>query len=795
MKTTLRENTIETLQRQPAWKEYIDALVDSCNHLFDGMFIDKSGVLVDKDVKVNPDDETTFDNSGSQYAYPSLSYKANESNERGLSLNLQENLSFRGLLRTLSLYGCKIDNIETSGSLLPHTYKTEGGRKQPMFGYDTTDMSYDFEVMAMVDDVYNKSVDYDVNDNDEVVGDFKYKNNIYGYNQKYPVISKSPVREVFGFYKFTSSSETRPDIYALMNDVTIIHQGSSVHYTIDTDVLYKSAPDNENGVVKATDVSVSNLQTNYSLQNDDVFYKFIIDANNTSYIINNRDVLDIINADGRIIYNVEGNEYNNVCFSTSNKDIVQRINLTYKMTIGQTERYRVFEESVKKRMYIVLDITSDYYHSNPIYLSNPLFVDDCTLFTQPFFLYENGDKVAMCANMIDTVGGENNITYEIETHDLKEIDGGINQIDNTSVSKKADGVLFGNYYYKWNMYEKKEYYEKAIPKDNDNPEALGWYEKVSNGYSLSNYTDITPNHPIANGNLIYWYEKDENNTYTRTTDTSFNSNKTYYEETSAGVYSVVAFYVLRETSVYIDDVYTAFISSEIPPKRKGWYVFNGTDYVPTNDNAPVPNVKYYKKTGEEYTLVFDNNMGWHYFFDGKGNVFYFGNNYDNETKTIGKYVFKNAHTLEYFETMYFNHFIKAYPVTDTQQNGVFSTNRICCDLDLVRFADSVPYVVSYDREGTEGLDCVIFSKILSYNKHTHLITLDTPVWFENSSTPKYVVVAYQNVSPFNKIRKMKVSAPDDATKDIVKSLLGNFTNQYCTFEIKSESGLAYEMVN
>ena len=111
-------------------------------------------------------------------------------------------------------------------------------------------------------------------------------------------------------------------------------------------------------------------------------------------------------------------------------------------------------------------------------------------------------------------------------------------------------------------------------------------------------------------------------------------------------------------------------------------------------------------------------------------------------------------------------------------------------------------------EVLNDIDCSIFSKIIAYNKHTHLISVNNPIFFENSHTPKYVVVAYQNASPFNKIQSLDIISPnfydyDDESKGegdyeniddtktfslkkVVKDLLSDYENDNCELNLYAE---------
>jgi len=69
------------------------------------------------------------------------------------------------------------------------------------------------------------------------------------------------------------------------------------------------------------------------------------------------------------------------------------------------------------------------------------------------------------------------------------------------------------------------------------------------------------------------------------------------------------------------------------------------------------------------------------------------------------------------------------------------------------------------------------------------------VYFSSDNAYKYVVVAYKNASPFNKINKIRITAPTADIKNTVKPLLESFVNQNCELEIKAETDEVYEKIN
>ena len=160
------------------------------------------------------------------------------------------------------------------------------------------------------------------------------------------------------------------------------------------------------------------------------------------------------------------------------------------------------------------------------------------------------------------------------------------------------------------------------------------------------------------------------------------------------------------------------------------------------------------------------------------------------------------------ETMYFNHFVKVYPICDgsevLDEGGMVGVTKMYCDcLELMQYGDSVPYIVSYDRKGVRGkdvyghegfedLDCSVFARIMSYNPNTHLLVVNNVIWFENENTPKYVVVAYQNLSPFMRPQKLTIITPNEGVKKTVEPLIEEFKNGLCDIEMYSED--EYEFI-
>lgn len=723
MKTTLKYNTIETLQRKRGWKEYIDALVDSCKSLFDGKFMgvsghDEFGRPIYSVVEDKPDEHIY--NGNLAYSYPIMSYKGDN-----MPLNLVENASLRGLLRTLSLYGCNIAETEVEGSNLPHTFKIGGARASAVYGqYLEGGGDYEGRVSSDEYGLENSEIGYYVENGTTETGEVFYEEDIYGYNQKNPVLSRLPVREVREFYKYEKVSGADASlptyVYVLTSQTTWSEQAPRP--SVAADKLYKSEFDNgyDNGVVVADGLTIHDL-TYYNAPDRTPVYRWIKDSGETSCIVCDREALTLIDSTGRVQYN--GSEaqqtYPKVWFTVSDKDHVCVLSFTRvrhlegRATIDASQdvtvqrSYYVYKDSSSGREWIVLDSVGDMLQCNPMYSLSQIYGDESTLSVQPLFFYNSGRMVSLCANVI----GGGNLNYEITAYSVNSVQGGSDTIESVAV---ADGVTCGDSYYKWNMYTK---------------------HGSGEGYTLS-------------------YDGD--------------------------VYTPIVFTK--------DFPYCKVIPKPSDnPQQLGWYELVGGEYELTEDTTPSSIKAYYKKYG----------AGIMFFFDGNGGFYYFGNaEADSEQIEVGDLVFKNSHTTERFETMYFNHFAKVQPIDAVAEGGAVKTKKLYCEqLDLVRWGNITPYIASFDKAADTELDSTVFSKIVAYNKNTHLITVDKDVYFQNANSYKYVVVAYKNASPFSKIKTLRITAPSDEIKDTVKGLLESFVNQNCALEIKTEGAAVYDKIN
>ena len=776
MKTTLKYNTIETLQQQTAWKMFIDTLVEGCKKLFDNNLVTR----VDDNAKgknnqtvhiteLKPFDKyiaESYDNLSEldkikykdiyeRYKDCQTDYEDMQTQNAMLGylndvfpLNLRENISLRGLLRTLSLYKCKIKDIKLKGDLLPHTYKVEGSRKDSvMYGFEPKNKTYDYEsagkrpVANLNDtdeydsgdveaDCFDKLIDKNYEEENTT---FKYIYNIYGYNQKHPIISISEIKEVKGYYEFSRNGNTNHPVYLYISESDILI--SENDFAICTNIVYKSNDNRDSGIILYDyddDLSLKDLLSD-SYTRGELVYKWVSISDTTSYlyessfIMNDNDKIDLVKENNRIKYNSQEYalfEYKNISFALTSNSPIEKINLSRENSIGSIgtkdvidthydydiqKKYFVYKDNVYERFWIIKDQILSYFNNSILYLKNQLFANECTLKAQPLFVYQDGEcvQVSTCANFIKGEGGIGKLSYEIEKYDINNIISSFTASDNVfennedSTSNIIKGITYGDWFFKWEEYGVNE----------------------------------------------------------------SNNSKTFFYK----------------------DVYT-----------------------PLNFDKAIPSY---------------NSHSLDYFFDGFGKETYInGNNEyynDNSYKKINGRVYENTFKEEYIETMYFNHFVKVYPIVSNESDSIVSTTKLYCEnLELVMFGNIVPYIVSYDRIGEtpeidsdevlNDIDCSIFSKIIAYNKHTHLISVNNPVFFENSHTPKYVVVAYQNASPFNKIQSLDIISPnfydydndnenrgegdyeniDDTKtfflKKVVKDLLSDYENDNCELNLYAE---------
>ena len=729
MKTTLHYNTIETLQRQPAWKHFVDTIVDICKRHFDRNLFGVS----EFDSTLNRVDEDT----DLQPVYPSLSYK-----DDLIHLNLMENISIRGLMRVLSLYGCRILDVETEVTI-PHTFKVQGkDRGGNLWGFQPTNRTYDYEANSITNvadiDEIDGNTDYTFPSMSENYFEedktFKYIYNIFGYNQKEPMLCYSPVYEIRQFRKLVT-----PDNPAL--------QGMAL-YVLQEDII-----DADNNLFKTGSKIYQKSGNMYYLFNASAS-EFTLVTGETEvdgilavpvfYIINDNDKIDLIDAEGIIRYNSDDDDvelYENLRGISPNRtNDVFKITLTYTgVKLGD---YKVYLINLYPNKYVVANnVKFNLNNLNPYYAKNILFSSDSLIKTLPVFTYhfkENGeyiDTATYTYNGLNVRGGENLLSYQFVSYPYKKKE--VDEDENETIVPVV----------------KTEYgsmYDRSI--SNEAGEGCVNNIEVRNPDSESDddkylpIDDITLRE-ISSPNISLGNKYNTCNIYSVKLDLS---DDTYKPALMLGKY------------YYIGDL----------SEGEQIFIFN--------DNS-----------------VFDVSDGMDkdsYVIKSYGNGSYYIGTNDSSTITEGNYILEDLRTQEYIETMYFNHFVKIYPVTNTQSDTLIATTLVYCDnLELLQYGNSIPYIVTYQHKGEldedekfMDLDCSIFSKIVAYNKHTHLVTLNNEVYFPNSTDGIYAVVAYQNLFPFSKPKSIRVLTPNNGVKDIVQPMVKEMFNDLVNIEFYSQ---------
>lgn len=795
MKTTLRYNTIESLQQQPAWKKFIDTLVDDCNVLYDNNLISdtnstKEGLHIDK-IKLSESKAELQPN------YATLNYK-----EDLMHLNLRENVSLRGLLRLLSLYKCKIKDIELQDSVLPHTYKVESEKKDSaVWGFDNKNKTYDHETrginnvvqgyyyngefyydnehtnkinleagvyyedlsnstvyqydngllsVVQVDELVQEYMDGDVTTDyieyltdknyEEEDTSFKYIYNVYGYNQKHPILSVSPIKEVKDYYEFEKIDTSTPAgtpkfLYVLEENLSEDEDGVFVL----ANTIYYSGDDENSGIEICSDtmlkvqdptsqeekyLTINEILNTYYTKGD-IVQKWVYNGVSTSYLY---ETSYIINDNDKIDMKKDGRiKYNH-------------------------PDYALNEYSLNNKKQITFALTQD----------------------------SNLEKVDFVK--IRTIG-----------------------------TKETPGQ--GNYYVqlKYIMYQDSKYHRYWVVMDD--------IQTYNNNSILFLKNQLFADECKLKAQPVFLY-RDDTNGVTASLCANFLDNyggigKITYEVERYRTDSIKSTYTAKTNILEEPPLIDTVSGNENPNVVKGVYYgdwfYKWEQYkMQLNENKSNSDKGFFLKN--VYTTInFDsvpqpgsislNSM--YYFFDGDGKRYLLDKDdwSNNEIKKdeFRGWVFENTFKEEFIETMYFNHFVKIYPITKYDTDDVVATTLLYCDnLELVEFGNIIPYVVSFDRigemntdEGSEeefnDLDCSVFSKILSYNKNTHLVTVNNPVYFKDSKTPKYAVVAYQNASPFNKIQSLNIVAPSQEVKSIVDDLLVDYENVSCALNVFTET--------
>lgn len=727
MKTTLGYNTIETFQKQPAWKHFLNVIVDVCKRHFDKNLL---GFTEATNTLKRVDENTDL-----QPIYPSLSYKNDLMN-----LNLMEGISIRSLMRILTIYGCKLLDVETDVTI-PHTYKVQGqNRGGDLWGFQTTNKTYDYEANSItnipeLDNTEDSNTDYffpSMSENYfEEDKTFKYIYDIYGYNQKEPMLCYSALYEIKTLRKLDTSN--------------IVELQSMALYVLEEDII-----DKEENTFK---VGAGVFQKGGSM-----FYPFNAKANGfvlvqgeeaeegilavpVFYIINDNDKIDLVDSEGIIRYNSDDDDvttYENLRGISPNRtNDVFKITLTY--TGSKLNDYKIYLLNIYPNKYVVENIPlTNLNNLNPYYAKNTIFGSDSLIKTQPVFIYhykENGgyiDTASLAFNNLNVKGGENLASYQFLSYPYKtkaEIDG--DEVEVPIV--KAD---FGNLYNRCIANEAGEGCVNNIEVKDENDEYVDIDEQTLREIS---------NPSISLGSkyntcIVYSVKGDADGEY----KPSLMIGKFYYiGELSEG------------EKIHIFNEYTVFDVS------------NGS-----NKDSYI--IKSYNQ-----------------------NSYYIGDEYDATGEPVideFKYILEDLRKQEYVETMYFNHFVKIYPITKTQSDSLVETSMVYCDsLDLIQYGNMIPYIVTTLRKGEKDdddkfidLDCSIFSKIVSYNKHTHLVTLNNEICFPNSYEPIYAVVAYQNLFPFSQPKSLRILTPNNGVKDIVQPMTEELFGDRVNLEFYSQ---------
>jgi hypothetical protein len=814
MKTTLKYNTIESFQRQPAWKKFIEIIVDSCNGLYDG-FVSAAGECDTDSMSVYTDFDEDNNNPKRLGLYEFVNdryvltadetvkqgktyYKKSFSNDiqpqyplldyvnTNTPTILKENISLKGLLHTLSLYGCKIKDIEFYKSFLPHTYKVSRDLEnvENIYGlYEQGGVTYDNPVQAIVDGNSGQNVDGiigNIDIDDDLNYNYTYKENIYGYNQKHPVITKVQLKEVINYhcYKKLTSDDfaTQEEYSAFITANPYYEQLPNYIYTNDWNgdtssletFLYTKNSDNQyirrfvtgrptphtdeyeriyeqdSSYAKYSKYMVGMFYSNEnpystcSIKQFTFFKDTIIDNYELRYWWYNWRYL-------QRCYNYT--YYSNTSFPMFVEDSDEDLFIAYDKKINDTER-------IKFNTY-------DYVNSlpkTPIGITYYSLTEDLTLYNKFLFRknqlridWFNGNPNSI--NGYNADGSKTEKYYEYELNDFKKV----------VVMDETESYFNISLPYLKNQLFSEECTLKVQPLFEYN-DWRGTPFPIKMVSMCANTIDSSIQGGV--GEITYEiekYEKFKISTKIETKNNATDWTANNYVNKIVGTYQGNYFYKWEQFGIngYIQDVYTLLKFDEL----KGDY---------------------------------ESNANYNYFFNGYNVVFPITDEdyTNNSKKVIDGYTYVNTYQLEYFETMYFNHFVKISPIGGEKEGNTIKTTTLYCDnLELVKFGDIVPYIVTYDRIGKkeiingvesdiyDDIDCSIFSKILCYNKRTHLITVDEPVYFkyynegEDKCPSKYAVVAYQNNSPFNKISSMNIVAPD-SVKNVVAGLLNNYKNDY-----------------
>lgn len=758
MKTTLYNNTIESLQTDEDWKLFLDSIVDDCHIVNDDNLLaeTENGLVLLSD---SQDDL--------QARYASLSYKRDL-----MRMNITENISLTSFLRMLSLYGAKIRETNKNTEL-PHTYLVQSSDKDTgVWGFKTSNITDDHKAQTPDPDDPTTSIDVAAsapNQSDNYFDEdtrYKYIYNVYGYNQKESVLYYSPMCHVREFYKFTNSEDPNNTYYIAVDEINKMEKTGNVwggdwliSFTSEIPRVWRNNGATSNPVVVSAYDDIMEIVYDYALTYMVVICQYfspVIEngepvvekryiasdsndyANLDTYVVIYDNKPDDVYKDGFIKFNhpdysreTTNEKYlNQKTFVVESGDFV--CTNTYIGT-GNNKMY-IYEVGADALPFVVRNTTPTPYMNivgRSAYIDDtPLYGDECGLKVQPVSVYRiNGkNEYSLTANFTDVNGGLNRPTYQIQMDRNEYSYSAQNIVDNivTGADKTPVSVSYGGYYRIHRLYssidgEQGEFLEECY---------------------TNNDVTLVGSCPVF-----------------------FSDNNLYNKK-----YTVVS---------YNGRTRTAKLQLANKSVVSGYY-YDGafySDSAHTDEITPSATKNYLDLT--EKTLYGYSRSGY----------------YKITTKTV---FFEITNGMKFVETMYFNHFVKVYPIfngeTDENNPTIETTTLYCDDLELSMFGDCVPYLVSYVRKGElkdnpqdendiADLDCSVFARIMCYNKNTHLITVNNPIVFKDSVTPRHLVVAYQNTSPFNRPKEIIVTVDNEPLKKIVSDLSEPYNNGSCDIRI------------
>ena len=661
-----------------------------------------------------------------QPRYASLSYKRDL-----MRLNVTENRSLVSFMRMLSLYGAKIREVNKNVAL-PHTYLVQSSDKDNgVWGYKKTNITDDHKAQTPDPEDESQSIDVYASTPNQSENYFeedtryKYIYDVYGYNQKESVLYFSNLCYVRGFYKFTNSKYDNPNVsfYVEESDVADIYNtgGDSwnIEFASENPRVWMDGGNQYNPYVKEGYTSMMEIINNPDNQQE----------------FDGKTFIEILK----------------ICFTPVVSDNAPVLENRWILSPSDND-------------YAGLDTYVVIYDNKP----DDVYKDGFIKFNHEEYRLDKYEDVRYVNKKLGTV------------------DMGDFVCTNESIGTNSVHGKFKLYIYEVGV-EGKRF---VIP--NDLPTIY------SNLYKKSVYSDDTPLYADECGlkaQPVFVYPNDNNEKYSL----------------SANLDAVIGGVGKPSYQINFDtDKYKLSLTTQ--------------NNLTTFDDKIPTDVSYggYYQLCYLYNTNADGDMGEFiencYTNDdltnriGKKTVFFSDNNayeytvvsYDRKTRIaklqygMSYYYLEVTNKTKNIETMYFNHFVKVYPIYDgvvDENNPTIETTTMYCDnLELMQFADCIPYLVSYTRLGElkespesdddiADLDCSVFARILCYNKHTHLITVNNPIVFTDANTPRDLVVAYQNTTPFNRPKSIIVTVDNKPIRDIVSELSEQYRNGSCDIQI------------